>query len=330
MRTVEKEHLGETPDGVPVEFHTLRNRSRMQARVMTYGATLTELLVPDRYGKVANVVLGFDALEPYLGRHPYFGGTIGRCANRIARGRFTLNGVEYRLAVNDPPNHLHGGVRGFDRVVWSAEAAAAGMRFCYRSAAGDEGYPGNLSVAVTYTLTDKNELILSYLATTDRATPVNLTHHSYFNLAGAGEDTVLDHELQLFADSYTPVDDTQIPTGEIRAVDGSPMDFRKPRMVGARIDEVVGGYDHNYVLNSEDGSPALVLAAIVREPRSGRVMEVLTTEPGIQLYTANGIEHAGLCLETQHPPDAVNQPAFPSTILKPGEVYRQVTVYRFS
>lgn len=327
---VERARFGETADGVPVELYTLTTRGfgSMQARVMTYGATLTQLVVPDRQGNLANVVLGFDSLKPYLGPHPYFGATIGRCANRIARGRFTLDGVACQLAINDPPNHLHGGVLGFDRVVWNAAATDAGVRFSYQSPDGEEGYPGNLSVSVTYALTDRNELVLSYVATTDKATPVNLTHHSYFNLAGAGEGTVLDHELQLLADHFTPVDDTQIPTGEIRAVAGGPMDFRDPVAVGAHIRDLAGGYDHNYVLNSKDGS--LGLAAVLREPRTGRRMEVLTTEPGIQLYTANALGHAGLCLETQHFPDAVNQPDFPSTILEAGQTYRQETIYRFS
>jgi aldose 1-epimerase len=308
--------------GTDAHLYTLSTRNGMEARVSTYGATLTQLHVPDRRGSLANVVLGLDSLAPYSGA------TIGRFANRIAHGRFVLNGIAYQLATNDPPNHLHGGTRGFDRVVWDAEATEEGLRLSYQSPDGEERYPGNVSVSVTYTLTDQNELVLSYVATTDKATPVNLTHHSYFNLAGAGEDTILDHELRLLADHFTPVDDTQIPTGEIRPVADGPMDFREPLAIGARIDEVEGGYDHNYVLNSTGSS--LALAATVRDPRSGRVMEVLTTEPGIQLYTANSLDHTGLCLETQHFPDAVNQPAFPSTILEPGEVYRQVTIYRFS
>jgi len=330
-----------------VALYTLINRNNVQAKVMTLGATLTELWVPDRDGNMADVVLGFSSLEPYLEEHPYFGVTVGRFANRIARGRFTLDGVEYQLAVNDGQNHLHGGIQGFDKVVWEAQptrngrGGVPGVGFSYRSLDGEEGYPGNLSVSVTYTLTDDDELVLSYLATTDQATPVNLTHHSYFNLEGEGEGTVLDHELRLLADHYTPVDATQIPTGEIRPVAGGAMDFRDPVAVGSRIDRVPGGYDHNYVLNSEAGS--LGLAGILYAPGGGRVMEISTTEPGVQLYTANGLDasltgkggrtygrHAGICLETQHFPDSVNQPGFPPTILEPGQVYRQVTIYRFS
>jgi aldose 1-epimerase len=346
---VQQTSYGRTPEGAAVDLFTLTNRNGMVVKIINYGAIVTELHVPDRQGNNGDVVLGFNTLEGYLSDHPYFGGIIGRYANRIAGGRFTLDGKEYRLATNDGPNHLHGGVKGFDKVVWKAESsqseAGPAVAFSYVSPDGEEGYPGTLSTKVTYTLTAENELRIDYLATTDKPTPVNLTNHSYFNLAGEGSGDILAHELMLAADRFTPVDDTLIPTGELKDVTGTPMDFRKMTPVGARIDEVPGpapgGYDHNYVLTrSGDG---LELAARVYEPKTGRVMEVLTTEPGIQLYTGNFLDgtlkgkrgvayakHFGFCLETQHFPDSVNQPAFPSAILRPGETYRTTTVYRFS
>jgi aldose 1-epimerase len=348
--SVKRESFGSLPDGREVELFTLTNKGGLVARVMTHGAILTELHVPDRDGRFADVVLGFDDLERYLEGHPYFGATTGRVANRIASGKFTLDGKEYTLAINNPPNHLHGGAAGLDARLWKAEdvTAAEGpaVKFTYRSPDGEEGYPGNLDIAVTYTLTDAGELRIDYLATTDRATPVNLTHHSYFNLAGAGAGTVLDHELTIAASRYTPVDATGIPTGAILAVAGTPMDFTRPVAIGVRIGELAGnpgGYDHNYVLDRGEGAPALVRAARVVEPRSGRVLELSTTEPGLQLYTGNYLDgkllgkggklyrkHYGLCLEAQHFPDSVNHPNFPSIILRPGETYRQTTVHRFS
>jgi aldose 1-epimerase len=346
---VEKARYGTTKEGAVVDIYTLTNRHGMVAKVITYGALLTELHVPDRNGKTADVVLGFKSIEGYEGPHPYFGATIGRVANRIAKGRFRLNGVEYVLATNNGPNHLHGGNQGFDKRVWNARAVPAtdgvAVSLSYVSADGEEGYPGTLTATVTYTLTNRNELRLNYTATTDKPTPVNLTNHSYFNLSGEGRGTILDHELTLMADRYTPVDDTLIPTGEIAPVKGTVMDFTRATPIGARIAQVPGpppgGYDHNYVLNS--GGGVLSLAAIVRDPASGRMMEVLTTEPGIQLYAGNFLDgtivgksgvpyqkHAALCLETQHFPDSVNHANFPPTILDPGRTYRSTTVYRFS
>jgi aldose 1-epimerase len=345
---VSKEQFGETADGTPVEIYTLRNSSGATAKISTYGAILTELRVPDNKGKLGDVVLGFDTLKGYLAGHPYFGSNAGRVANRIAKARFTLGGKEYKLAANNGPNSLHGGLKGFDKAVWKATPASAdGPSICltYRSPDGEEGYPGNLTASVTYTLTPANELRVAYNAFTDKATPVNLAHHSYFNLAGPASGDVLGHEVTIFADKYTPVDDTLIPTGKIEPVKGTPLDFTTPHTIGERIGELKGdpgGYDHNFVLRS-GGSQKPELAARVYEPKSGRVLEVLTTEPGLQFYTGNfldgkitgkgGIEykkHAGFCMEAQHFPDAVNHPEFPSVILKPGQSYTQTTVYRFS
>jgi aldose 1-epimerase len=306
--------------------------------------------VPDRNGKLDDVVLGFDNLESYLKGHPLFGAVVGRVANRIGGAKFTLDGQEYKLAANNGRNSIHGGRRGFDKVVWQGEPVAAqdgvAIKLSYRSSDGEEGFPGNLSVALTYTLTNQNELRLDYTATTDKPTPVNLTNHSYFNLAGAGSaGDVLGHELMLAADQYTPADNELIPTGEIKPVAGTPLDFTKPTPIGARIEQLrerpYGGYDHNYVLNS--GGKALALGARVYEPKTGRVMEMSTTQPGVQLFTANGMSgklkgkggaayprHGGFCLETQHFPDSVNKPNFPSVILRPGVTYRQTTVFKFS
>ena len=344
---IEEVDFGRLPDRRVVKRFELRNRHGMSARLMTYGAILTELQVPDRNGKFTNVVHGFDNLRAYLAGHPHFGAICGRVANRIAKARFTLDGQEYLLANNNGPNHLHGGLIGFDKVLWKAKPLKiddheVSIVFSYLSRDGEEGYPGNLDVRVTYTLTDKNELRIDYSATTDKATPVNITNHSYFNLAGNGD--VLGHEMFITADRCTPVDDELIPTGEIAPVKGSPLDFTKPELIGARIEQLKpkpGGYDHNFVLNDEGKS--LALAARVREPKSGRVMEVLTTEPGIQLYTGNflqgqvrglngepSLQHSGFCLETQHFPDSVNRPNFPSTILRPGKMYKTTTVFKFS
>jgi aldose 1-epimerase len=345
---VEKSAFGKTPDGTPFELYTLTNTAGATAKVMTYGAILTELHVPDRSGKMGDVVLGFDNLQGYLSGHPYFGANAGRVANRIAKGRFTLDGQAYKLATNNGPNTLHGGLKGFDKVVWKAGLAAAdgpSVNFTYRSPDGEEGFPGNLTVSLTYTLTPRNELRVSYSAWTDRATPVNLAHHSYFNLAGPASGDVLGHEVTIFADKYTPVDDSLIPTGKIALVKDTPLDFTTPHTIGGRIAELKGdpgGYDHNYVLNN-GGSREPALAARVFEPKSGRVMEVLTTEPGLQFYTGNFLDgtlkgkggvvykkHAGFCMEAQHFPDSVNHPQFPSVILRPGQTYTQTTVYRFS
>jgi aldose 1-epimerase len=344
VRGVQKERFGETEDGEAVDLYTLRNRNGLVAKVTNYGATLTELHVPDRNGELVDVVLGFDNLEQYL-RHRYYGSTLGRVANRIAEGRFTLDGNEYTLAINAAPNHLHGGDKGFDKVVWQAEPVdkeeGPAVRFAYLSPDGEEGYPGNLQVEVTYTLTHEDALRIDYRATTDRATPVNLSHHSYFNLSGAGNGDVRDHVLEINADHYTPPDENLIPTGEIAPVAGTPFDLRSPTAVGEQIDQLPGGgYDENFVLNDRAGEVAW--AARLYSPRTGVFMELLTDQPSLQLYTGNHLDgtlvgkqgkaypkHAGLCLEAQHPPDAINQPAFPSVVLRPGETYTQTTIHRF-
>ena len=339
--------FGKTPDGTPVELYVLKN-GQITVKVMTYGAIITEIDTPDRNGKEGDVVLGFDSLEGYLGKHPYFGATVGRVANRIAKGKFTLNGQEYTLAVNDGPNTLHGGLKGFDKVIWKAEPISRpdgpSIKLTRRSPDGEEGYPGNLDVSVEFTVTEQNELKIEYTATTDKATPINLSNHSYFNLAGRTTEPVLGHELMLSADHYTPVDETLIPTGEIAPVAGTPLDFTKPTDIGARIKELKGeptGYDHNFVLNS--GGKSLALAVRVYEPKTGRVMELSTTEPGVQFYTGNFLDgtitgkdgiayrkHHAFCLEAQHYPDSIHHANFPSAVLEPGKTYTQTTVYKFS
>ncbi|MEN6457414.1 MAG: aldose epimerase family protein [Thermoguttaceae bacterium] len=342
--SVTREPWGSTPQGQQIERFTLVNKHGLRVKIMTYGATITAVETPDRDGQMANITLGLESAEDYLAGHPCFGSTVGRYANRIAKGRFCLDGVEYRLATNNGPNHLHGGLRGFDKVVWRAELVEcpgmAGVAFSYRGVDGEEGYPGTLDAQVTYSLTDDNELRMEYAATTDRPTVVNLTNHAYWNLAGAGSGDVLGHQLTLHAERYLPTDEGLIPTGELRPVADTPMDFRRPTPVGSHI-EAAGGYDHCYVLDGWIAGQEPRLAAQVTEPRTGRVMEVLTTEPAVQLYTANGLDgrlgafgrtygkYSGLCLEAQHFPDAPNQPAFPSTELRPGQMYRQRTVHRF-
>lgn len=344
--------FGVTPDGQQVSLFTLTNDNGMEATVTNFGGIITSLRVPDREGNLEDVVLGFDSLSGYVEEHPYFGALIGRYGNRIAGGRFTLDGETHQLPVNNGPNSLHGGTQGFDKVVWAAEPfeneRGRGLVLSYTSPDGDQGYPGTLNARVTYTLTNDNELIFDYHATTDEATPVNLTQHTYFNLAGDGSGSILDHVMMLNASRFTPVDSTLIPTGELRSVEGTPFDFREPTPLGARIGQEEeqlgfgGGYDHNFVIDRQEGD-SLTLAARVYEPTSGRVMEVLTTEPGVQLYTGNFLdgtltgkggtvyEHrTGFCLETQHFPDSPNQPSFPSTILRPGEEYESTTVYRFT
>jgi aldose 1-epimerase len=334
-----------TKDGQEVQVFTLKNAKGLRARVMTWGATLIELSAPDRDGKLADVTLGFDDPERYLEPHPFFGSIAGRYANRIAKGRFTLDGQTYTLWVNNGPNHLHGGQRGFDKRIWKAEPLGPGaVRFRYTSADGEEGYPGELDVAVTYTLTEQNALRLDYEATTDKPTVVNLTNHAYWNLAGSGD--VLRHTLQLNASRFTAVDAGLIPTGEIRAVAGTPLDFTTAKPVGRDIATAAApgsaqGYDHNFVIDAPKAGE-LTLAAEVHDPASGRTMRVLTTEPGVQLYTANHVKnlagkggqtyrpHAGLCLETQHFPDSPNRPEFPTTTLRPGETFRSTTVFEFS
>jgi aldose 1-epimerase len=344
--TVETSKFGTLDDGTAIEMLTLKNAKGATAKVITYGATLTELWVPDRTGKMGDVVLGFDNIQGYVGKHPWFGATVGRVANRIAKGKFSLDGKEYSLEINNPPNNLHSGSKGLSHIVWKAEPLhephAAAVRFTAVSPDGDGGFPGSLSVTLVYRLTDSNELKLEYTATTDKATPVNLTNHSYFNLDGAKD--VLAEVLYLPAERYTPVDATMIPTGEIQPVKGTPLDFTHPVAIGAHIAEMKGdpgGYDHNFVLNG--GAGKLKLAARVFDPLSGRQMETWTTEPGVQFYSGNFLDgtltgkravvytkHSAFCLETQHYPDAANHPNFPSVILRPGAVYRTETIYKFS
>jgi aldose 1-epimerase len=352
---VQKADFGKTADGTPVELYTLTNAHGLKAKIITYGGIVTELDVPDRDGKLGDVVLGFDDLKGYLAGHPYFGAIIGRVANRVAKGKFTLDGKEYKLATNNGPNSLHGGEKGFDKVVWKAEPVegkSPALKLSYTSKDGEEGYPGNLAVTVIYNLNNDDSLEINYKATTDKATPVNLTNHSYFNLAGPASGDILDETATINADKYTPVDDTLIPTGELKSVKGTPYDFTKPEKIGARIGELKGdpakkdpgGYDINYVLDA--GGPNaefLPLAARVSDPKSGRVMEVYTNEAGLQFYTGNFLDgtltgkngvvykqHQALCLEADHFPDSVNHPDFPSTILKPGKTYSQTTIYKFS
>lgn len=338
---------GQTEDGQAVDLYTLASPSGVSMSVMSYGATIVDLLVPDRAGRLADVSLGFAALEPYLAKSPYFGSTIGRVGNRIANGRFELDGVAYQLPQNDGAHSLHGGAKGFDKFVWEGEAIegqAPSVRFRRTSPDGEQGYPGELEVEVTFTLTDQRELRIEYVATARGTTVVNLTNHTYFNLAGESAGLIHDHVLQINAELYTPVSPALIPTGELAPVEGTPLDFRRATSIGARLLDVGGtpvGYDHNFVLSKgHDGE--MRLAAIVLEPASGRRMEVLTTEPGIQFYSGNFLDgtlegksgkayaqYSGFCLETQHFPDSPNQPAFPSVVLPAGETYRSTTVYRF-
>lgn len=345
---ITQQPFGQTADGTAVDLYTLVNDTGLEVKITNYGGTVVSILAPDRAGALADIVLGFDTLDGYLQEQPYLGALVGRYANRIAHGRFTLNGVDYVLAQNDGANHLHGGLQGFDKVVWQAtpfnSADGVGLRLSYQSAAGEEGYPGTLDVQVEYTLTNEQALKIEYTATADQDTVVNLTNHAYFNLAGSGD--ILDHEVTLNADYFTPVNKTLIPTGKLQPVAGTPLDFTQSTKIGARIgqaDEQLvfgGGYDHNWVLNKPDGRYAL--AATVIEPTSGRILETYTTQPGIQFYTGNFLDgtligkggrpihkRTGFCLETQHFPDSPNQPSFPSTLLRPGERYSQTTVYRF-
>jgi aldose 1-epimerase len=339
--------------GKPIEMVTLKNSHGMEVQAISYGAIITSIKVPDRAGKIGDVVLGFDSPEQYWHEPtpPYFGAVVGRYGNRIAKGKFAINGKTYTLATNNGPNSLHGGNKGFDKQVWdvTTKEAPEGSQaiFSRTSKDGEEGYPGNLQVRVTYTLTEKNELIVEYHATTDKSTPVNLTQHSYFNLAGEGSGTILDHQLTIDADRYTPVDDTLIPTGELAPVQGTPFDFRKATAIGARINDQNpqlkngNGYDHNWVLNRK--AAGLQHAVTVTEPKSGRTLDISTTEPGVQFYTGNFLDgtikgkgghvyglRTGLCLETQHFPDSPNQKTFPSTILQPGKSYDTRTVFAFS
>jgi aldose 1-epimerase len=345
--TISQAPFGKTADGTPVEIYTLRNDKGCEARIMTYGGIVVSLKVPDKNGNFGDVVLGYDKLDDYVKNSPFFGALVGRYGNRIAKGKFTLAGKEYTLALNNAPNNLHGGPIGFDKRVWKATTLLTAdgpvLKLNYLSQDGDQGFPGNLNVTATYTLTADNGLLLNYTATTDKATLCNLTQHSYFNLAGKGD--VLNDLVYINADKFTPVDKTLIPTGELKPVEGTPFDFRKPTAIGARInaaDEQIkfgNGYDHNWVINKPPGKLGLV--ARVTDPATGRVMEVLSTEPGVQFYTGNFLDgytgkggwvyknRSGLCFEPQHYPDSPNHPQFPSTALKPGETYQNTILYRF-
>lgn len=348
--SVARAPYGAMEDGTQVEAFTLTNANGMEVRAISYGGIVTHVMVPDRDGKLGDVVLGYDTLDGYLKDTAHHGAIVGRYANRIGKARFKLDGKTYKLAANNGPNTLHGGIKGFDRYVWNAEPfekpGEVGIVFTHTSPDGDEGFPGTLSLRVTYTLTDSNELAFDYSATTDKPTVINLTQHSYFNLAGEGSGDVLAHELKINADRYTPVDATMIPLGELASVEGTPFDFRSKTAIGARIDsdnpqlKLGNGYDHNYVLNRTGNE--LLLAARIEDPKTGRAMQVHTTKPGMQLYTGNFLDgtpgksgHAyqprnAFCLETQHFPDSPNKPSFPTTTLKPGEEFRSRTVYTFS
>jgi aldose 1-epimerase len=338
---ISKADWGET-DGKPVYLYTLTNKNGDVVKISTYGATVTSWIVGDNKKGKSSIVLGFDSLSGYLAKPPYFGATIGRYGNRIANAKFKIDTTTYQLAANNGKNHLHGGNKGYDKVVWDATPAAdssASLTLTYLSKDGEEGYPGNLKITVVYSLTDDNELLIDYTAETDKATPVNLTNHSYFNLTGDVNNTNLNHELQINADKYTPVDAGLIPTGELKDVKGTPFDFLQPHKIGERIASVEGGYDHNFVLSRKGADMELV--ATLSDSSTGRKLEVYTTEPGLQFYSGNFLDgtikssdgkaiqkHTGLCLETQHFPDSPNQPAFPSTLLKPGEKYHTVTKYK--
>lgn len=330
--------------GEKIDLFTLKNANGMTAKVMTYGATLTELCVPDKRRKSVDIILGFDTLKPYEEQSPYFGATIGRYANRIAGSKFTLDGKEFYLAPNSGHNTLHGGIRGFDKRLWKAEPSnengIAAVKFTYLSKDMEEGFPGNLTTTVTYSLNNDDELKIDYSASTDKPTPINLTNHAYFDLAGAGDESVLKHQVRINADSYTPVDKQLIPTGVIAPVKGTPFDFTEPREIGKDIDKVPGGYDHNFVLRQSKGE--LKEAAVVVEPISGRTLTMLTTEPGVQFYTGNFLDgtirgigglypkHYAFTLEAQHFPDSLHRDSWPTTILRPGQIYKQTTVYKFS
>jgi len=343
--TVTKKSFGVMPDSTKVDIYTLVNHSGITMKVTNYGGIITSLIIPDKNGKVVDIVLGYDSLSGYLKATPFFGALIGRYGNRIAKGKFTLDGTDYVLATNDGPNHLHGGVKGFDKVVWDAEEfkndSAVGLKLHYLSKDGEEGYPGNLDVTVTYTLNDNNSLVFDYTATTNKATPVNLTQHSYFNLAGDGD--IKSHELMISALKYNVVDSSLIPTGELRKVKGTPFDFTSAKRIGKDLVATGGkpiGYDHNFILDTKGIQD---VAVRVFEPKSGRVMEVYTDQPGVQFYSGNFLDgtitgksgkvyqqYSGFCLETQHFPDSPNQKTFPTTILKPGEKYHTTTIYKFS
>ena len=344
--SVTKAPYGKLPDGRQADLFTLTNSSGMKATLTNYGAITVSLEVPDADGNLADVTLGYDTLEGWLGSTSYFGATVGRYANRIAKGKFELDGKTYTLATNNDENHLHGGIKGFDKCLWDAAPfegeGNVGVTFTYLSKDGEEGYPGNLKVTAVYSLDEQNAFRVAFSATTDKATVVNLAHHTYWNLGGAAAGDILGHELMLAADQYTPVDAGLIPTGELKDVKATPMDFTTPAAIGAGIAQVEGGYDHNFVLRNQDSSK-VVLAARVVEPKSGRVMEIHTDQPGIQFYSGNFLDgtvtgkggvvykkHHGFCLETQHYPDSPNKPDFPPVVLKPGETYKHIMIHKFS
>jgi aldose 1-epimerase len=336
------------PDGAPVTQFTLANRQGMLVKILDFGGIITEIHVPDREGQFADVALGFDTISPYLKDSPYFGALIGRYGNRIGKGRFVLDGKAYQLPTNDGNNHLHGGDRGFDKVLWTASVDDASLVLRYRSADGEQGYPGNLDVTVTYSLSEDNEIVVCFHATTDQPTPVNLTQHSYFNLQGCGQGDILGHELSIDADSFVPIDAESIPLGGLAPVTGTPFDFRQPRPIGERIGQPDkqlrhgSGYDHCFVLNRAPGDSGLRRAVRVAEPQSGRVLELITQEPGVQFYSGNFLDgslsgkghsyafRSGFAIEPQHFPDSPNQPSFPDTILRPGEVYETESRFKFS
>ena len=347
---VEKHEFGRLADGTAVDLYTLTNKNGVEVQITNYGGAVVSVKTPDRTGKMTDIVLGYDQPQGYVDDTSFFGVLVGRYANRIAKGKFSLKGFEYQLALNNAPNHLHGGVHGFNKVIWQARelrrADGVAVELTYLSKDGEEGYPGNLSVKATYILSDANDLQIEYLATTDKETIVNLTNHSYFNLAGAGAGSILQHVLTINANRFTPIDETSIPTGELKMVKGTPFDFTQATVIGSRIDQADEqlrfgkGYDHNFVLNKK--GKELSLAARVYEPMSGRVLEVWTTEPGVQLYTGNFLNNVhgkadqvykkrdAFCLEAQHFPDSPNKPSFPSPVLKPNQRYTQTTVYRFT
>lgn len=337
---IQSEPYGTTSDGDEITQFLLSNEKGMSVNIINYGAIVTAVYLPDREGKSENITLGFNSLAEYEKKGPYFGAICGRVANRIADGKFTLDGKEYQLAQNNPPSHLHGGEKGFDKKVWAAESFSnkneVGVRLSLVSPDGEEGYPGKLTLKVVYSLNNDNDFKIDYTATSDQATPINVTNHCYWNLAGKG--TVLDQELVLNCDHYLPVSDAAIPTGELASVKETPMDFTSAHKIGERIAQVEGGYDHCWVINPSEKQPAFCARA--KDPQSGRVMEILTTEPSVQFYTGNFLDgteasgghqkNGGFCLEAQHYPNSVNQPEFPNTILKPGEVYMQTTIHKFS
>ncbi|QDT25724.1 Aldose 1-epimerase precursor [Gimesia panareensis] len=340
--SVQSEPYGTTADGQEITQYLLSNQKGMSVNIINFGAIVTAIYLPDKAGKSESITLGFNSLAEYEKKGPYFGAICGRYANRIKDGKFTLDGKEYQLAQNNPPSHLHGGESGFDKKVWAAEEFsekdAVGVRLSLVSPDGEEGYPGKLTLKVVYTLNNDNELKIDYTATTDKPTPINVTNHCYWNLAGAGEGTILDHELLLNCDKYLPVSAEAIPTGELAPVKGTPMDFTSAHKIGERIGQVEGGYDHCWVVNASEKQPAFCARA--KDAESGRVMEIYTTEPGVQFYTGNFLDgtpasggfpkNGAFCLEAQHFPNSPNQPEFPNTILKPGEVYEQTTIHKFS